>query len=335
MSAGTQSTKRPIWLRILIWLGIALLAILAILLMIGLWPAPTRGLQPDPNPTASHDEAVARFNEVVENEKQGVKESGQSILMTHGAPTDDVYVLVHGVTNAPREFQEFGKMLHEQGANVLLMRMPHHGMKSSDIRELGKLTPQQLREYADTAIDIAAGLGDNVTVIGLSGGATVASWMAQNREEVDRAVLISPFIGILQVPSFLDPFVANLLARLPEIVIPDEGEPEREWVYMGFESRGSDAFLQLGQFVVHQAEKEPPQARQILVLTTASDDVADNHWAKKLAEQWSAHGAEVATHEFPKSEKVPHASIDPSAGERVRNLVYGTMLKWLQENPVE
>jgi len=335
MTTGTQSTTRPIWLRILIWLGIALLAILAILLMIGLWPAPTRGLQPDPNPTTSYDEAVARFNEVVESEKEGVKESGQSILMTHGAPTEDVYVLVHGLTNAPREFEEFGQMLYDQDANVLLMRMPHHGMKSSDIRELEELTAEQLREYADTTIDIAAGLGDEVTVIGLSGGSTVAAWMAQNREEVDRAVLLSPFIGIIQVPSFLDPFVANLLSRLPEIVIPDEGEPEREWVYMGFESRGASAFLELGHFVISQAEKEPPQADQIIILTTASDDVADNYWSQKLAELWQAQGADVTTHEFPKSDKVPHASIDPSAGDRVRNLVYGTMLKWLQENPVE
>ncbi len=244
-------------------------------------------------------------------------------------------MLVHGVTNAPREFEEFGKMLYDQGANVLLMRMPHHGMKSGDIRELSALTPEELREYADTTIDIAAGLGDNVTAIGLSGGATVAAWMAQNREETARAVLLSPFMGIIQVPHIFDPFVANFLSRLPEIVIPDEGEPEREWVYMGFDSRGSDAFLRLGQFVVRQAEKTPPQANPILILTTASDDVADNYWSKKLADLWTAHGADVTYHEFPKSDKVPHASIDPSAGEHARGLVYGAMLKWLEQNPVQ
>jgi pimeloyl-ACP methyl ester carboxylesterase len=269
----------------------------------------------------------------VEEEQPIVKELGKSLLLTHDGPTDDVYVLIHGVTNAPREFEEFGQMLYDQGSNVLRMRMPHHGMKSGDIRELGDLTPEELRAYADETIDIATGLGDHVTVVGLSGGGTVAAWMAQNREEVDRAILLSPFIGILQVPTLLDPFVTNLLARLPEIVIPDQGEPEREWVYMGFDSHGSDAFLRLGQFVVKQAKKMPPQADKILVLFTASDDVADNHWAKKLADLWAAHGAEVTTHEFPKSDKVPHASIDPSAGEHARNLVYGAMLTWLKQNP--
>jgi len=329
-----RTTSRALWQRILIWAGLAILGLLIILIILGLIPASTKGLTPEPNPAASYEDAIARFEEVVAGEKEDVKASGKSILMTHGGPTEDVYVLIHGVTNAPREFEEFGKTLYDDGANVLLMRMPHHGMESGDIHELSALTPQELREYADTATDIAAGLGENITVIGLSGGGTVAAWMAQNREEVDRAILLSPFIGILQVPSFLDPFVTNLLAHLPEIVIPDQGEAEREWVYMGFDSHGTDAFLRLGQFVIKQAEKEPPQADQILVLTTASDDVADNHWAKKLADLWTAHGAEVSVHEFPKSDKVPHASIDPSAGEHARNLVYGAMMTWLEQNPV-
>ena len=329
MMSETTTSRHPLWLRVLIWAGVALLGVLLILILLGLIPASTKGLTPDPDPATSYDDAVAQFNDVVAGEQGVTKESGQSILLTHGGPTDEVYVLIHGVTNAPREFEEFGQMLYDRGANVLLLRMPHHGMASGDIHELSALTPQELRQYADTAVDIANGLGAEITVIGLSGGGTAAAWMTQNREEVDRAVLLSPFIGIKQVPTFLDPIVTNLLAHIPEIVIPDEGEPEREWVYMGFDSRGSDAFLRLGQFVMKQAKQSPPQADKILVLTTASDDTADNHWPKKLAALWAAHGADVTTYEFPKSDNVPHASIDPSAGEHARGLVYGKILAWL------
>ena len=46
------------------------------------------------------------------------------------------------------------------------------------------------------AVDIAAGLGDQVTIAGLSAGGVVAAWAAQHRRDVHRAVLIAPSLGV-------------------------------------------------------------------------------------------------------------------------------------------
>ena len=89
----SSKPRKALWQRILIWIGIALLAFIVIILLMGLIPTSTKGLQPDPNPTISYDDAVARFNQMVAEESANVKASGQSILMTHGAATEDVFVL--------------------------------------------------------------------------------------------------------------------------------------------------------------------------------------------------------------------------------------------------
>ncbi len=333
-TTSSPKPKRALWKRILIWAGMAILAVIAFILIIGLFPMSLDGFDPQPAPMTSYDEAVARIQQIQEDEKPITREIARSILMVHGEKTEDVYVLVHGVTNAPHEFEELGKLLYDQGANVLILRMPYHGLASGNIRELKALKPEDIREYADTTIDIAAALGENMTVIGLSAGATVAAWMAQNREEVDRAVLLSPFMGIKQTPMFLDPILMRAFLRLPNLAVGGASEEDRAWVYKGESSKGIATFMLIGQATLKQAAQAPPQADAIYIITTASDLGADNRWAVKLADVWKAQGGDVDAYEFPKSEHVPHASIDPFTDEAIRQKVYDKIFAWLEANPV-
>ena len=334
-TASPPQSERALWKRILIWTVGAIAGILIFILIIGLFPIPLDGFQAQPNPVQSYDEAVARVEQLQQEEEPITKESSRSILMTHGEKTEDVYVLVHGVTNAPHEFEELGRMLYDQGANVLILRMPQHGLLSGDIKELKHLKPEAVREYADAAIDIAAGLGDNVTVIGLSAGGTVAAWMAQNRPEVDRAIVMSPFMGVAQTPMFLDPILMRAFLRLPGLSIGGKSEADRDWVYKGESTKGLAAFMLMGQALLKQAEEASPQADNIFILTTGADMAADNGWADRLAEVWRAQGAEVDAYRFPKSERVPHASVDPFTDEAIRQKVYDKIFEWLAANPVE
>jgi carboxylesterase len=327
--------KRALWKRIMIWAGIAILAIIAFVLIIGMFPMSTDGFDADPHLVADYDQAVAMVEKIQEEEAPITKEISRSILMTHGEKTEDVYVLVHGVTNAPHEFEELGKMLYDQGANVIILRMPHHGLTSGDISELKALKPEEILDYMNTTVDIADALGDNMTVIGLSAGATAAAWMAQNREEVDRAVLLSPFMGIKETPMFLDPLLMRAFLRLPGFSIGGGDEPDRDWVYVGESSKGIGTFMLIGQATLKQAETTPPKADEIYIITTASDLGADNRWAMKLADLWTAQGADVTTYEFPKSEHVPHASIDPFTDQPIRQKVYDKISEWLASHPIQ
>jgi len=48
-------------------------------------------------------------------------------------------VLIHGTTNSPRQWEELGGALHALGHNVLILRMPHHGLESRSVGELKAL----------------------------------------------------------------------------------------------------------------------------------------------------------------------------------------------------
>jgi hypothetical protein len=44
---------------------------------------------------------------------------------------------------------------------------------------------------------MARGLGEQVTVVGLSGSAVIVAWLAQFRADVDKAIVIAPVFGLL------------------------------------------------------------------------------------------------------------------------------------------
>ena len=336
-TATAPRKDRPVWRivkRVLAVVGILLLAVLAIILLLGLVPLSSQGLQSEPDPAGSYEEAVARFQGLEQAEQGAVNDLGHSRLLVHGEKTPRVYVLVHGTTNSPEQWQELGDTLYNQGHNVVILRMPYHGLESHRVSELGQLSPQDLRAYADQAVDIAAGLGDEIVVAGISGGGAVASWMAQNRPEVDRALLLAPFFGVHGVPDFANTLLMNAFSRLPNIVLDDPLEPRRDWVYRGEATRGVAAFLALGHNVMQGASKGTTPQGQVIVVTTAKDNTANNGSTAKLVDLWQGAGSEVVTFEFEPSLDIPHNSVDPAADAAKKQLVYEQMLRLLGEEKV-
>jgi pimeloyl-ACP methyl ester carboxylesterase len=224
-----------------------------------------------------------------------------------------------------------GETLHAQGHNVLILRMPYHGLESHRVSELKRLSAQDLRAYADQAVDMAAGLGDEIVVVGISGGGAVASWMAQNRPEVDRALALAPFFGVNGVPQFAGTLLMNAFSRLPNIVLDDPLEPRRDWVYRGEATRGVASFLTLGHSVLQGARQGTGPQGQMIVVTTAKDNTANNRSTARLVDLWQRAGVQVVTFEFEPSLDIPHNSVDPAADAAKKQLVYEQLLRSLGE----
>lgn len=91
----------------------------------------------------------------------------------------------HGFTSCPEQFRELGEQFFEQGYNVYIPRMPHHGHADQLSDALLNTSSEELAAFATESIDIARGLGDEVTVGGLSGGGTITAWIAQERNNAD------------------------------------------------------------------------------------------------------------------------------------------------------
>jgi esterase/lipase len=310
--------------------GLAVVGLLVILALF-LIPVATTHLEAHPDPCPDYDAAVERFAAMTAEEAATCFPKGRSLLLTHGHRTSRAYVLIHGMTNSPHQFEEFGRLLWERGYNVIIPRLPYHGLQSRRLRELRPLRAEHLRDFADTAVDLAAGLGEEVVVIGVSAGAAVAAWPVQFRLEARQAILIAPFMGAHGLPRFVTTLLMNACTRLPSIDLQNPKEPARDWVYRGQTTRPLAETVRLSRAVFRQAAKAPPMAGQILILTTAGDVQVDNSETAKLAALWQRSGAAVTQHEFDPALAMPHNPIDPAADPEKRACAYEYMLRFLGE----
>lgn len=254
----------------------------------------------------------------------------RSILLAGGAPTARAIVLLHGLTDSPRQFEAFAYLLHADGNNVYVPRLPQHGLRGKSVGVLSALTAGQLTGVADSVVNEARGLGDSVVVVGLSMGGTIGAWIAQQRE-VSRVVLIAPAIEPGRIPSLLDRPLIGLADRLPSMARrsqPDSARPDRE---PGFNLRAIAEILELGRSILGEADREASLTRDIVLLVNASDRTVKQSAAEALARNWSRHGATVSVFELPDSLRLPHNIIDPMSGrvggnavlDLLRELAYG------------
>jgi pimeloyl-ACP methyl ester carboxylesterase len=163
-----------------------------------------------------------------------------------------VIVLFHGLTNCPQQMVKLAEQLEQQGANVVVLRAPGHGQASGP-GGLAGIEAEQFRDFADRSIDIATGLGDHVTVMGLSLGGLISTWTVIERPEVQRAVIIAP---AYQLGGYSEPVqyaVGNLFARMPNVAIPSSGEGLGDHAYPETPTRGVGQMLRLGRYVMGQA----------------------------------------------------------------------------------
>ncbi len=99
--------------------------------------------------------------------------------------------MFHGVSACPLQFSGLAQYFYDQGYNVYTPLAPEHGR--TDNLNHAKVTAQGLVDYANDSLNITSALGNEVGVIGLSGGANLATWASQYRPEVQRVLALSPF----------------------------------------------------------------------------------------------------------------------------------------------
>jgi esterase/lipase len=288
-------------------------AILRLALAVGLAatiPLRSGDLRSHPVPAADYRAAINLVERRQAADDRVVTPGGRTVLLTHGMRTPRVDVLLHGFTDSPSQFVELADSLYQRGDNVYVPRLPHHAERSGDARALAGMTAVQLRQTADSAVDVAAALGDTVVVVGLSVGGTMAAWMGQHRAEVRRVVMIAPAFEAGRVPSRLEGFLINLTERLPNVTrrsAPDTARPDRN---PGFATHALAEVLRLGKAVEKHADRAAPKAAEFAFMLNDLDRTVSSSGALKVAKEWDAHGARVCVYAFPASLGLPHNVLD-------------------------
>ncbi len=274
------------------------------------FPSRSGDLSARPDPAVSYADAVSRAARQQAVDDSVASPSGRTILLTHGHRTARAVVLLHGFTNSPRQFLEIANELFAAGDNVYVPRLPHHAEDHGAISVLARITAPELRDCADSAVDIADALGDTVIVAGLSAGGTMAAWVGQYRPDVRRVVIIAPALEVTHVPSLLQGALINLDLRIPNVShaqAVDTTEPDRN---KGFATHAVGQILRLGGAVRSEARQKRPAVNDVVFLLNANDHTVAAPPALELAREWSGRGAHVRVYELPDSLRLPHDVVD-------------------------
>lgn len=312
-------------------LGLVIVAVFFIPVSIPVLPNP-----PDRAPDFGEVVAMAASH-------QGADESlvlsiCRDTLLVGEGKTPRSFLLLHGLSNCPRQFLELGQRLHARGSNVYIPRMPYHGQKDRLTQDYKKLTLEELAEWTGRALEIARGLGEEVVVVGLSVNGATAAWIAQERTDIARVVILAPFLAPAGTPVWLDPFLTRFMLRLPNRFIwwdrqYREKIPGPPHAYPGFPTRLLGEFMALGQHVIREANKRPPKCRQIVLVLSESDDAISLPVAHKLADRWSRWpDTHIETKIFPKSLAVPHDMIDIQQPNQKSEIVYPALLEIFEDS---
>ena len=290
-----------------------------------------RRLKTTPRPATRFREAEQRI-EALQNRPipSPLNPVSQTIFLSHGVRTQRAVLLLHGYTNSPHQFRQLGQRFFEQGCNVLIPRMPHHGLAQRRNNALGKLTGEELVQYATEVCDIAIGLGEELTVMGLSAGGVLTGWLAAQRDDIDTAVLISPALGATGQSIRGIALLTRFALAMPNFNIwwGKRGDMSGEsHTYPRWATRGLAHIFRVGIVVQRTARRCPPLAKQLALVINENDAAISHPAEERLARDYERNGVGLKRYVFPKSADLDHDVIDPTHEKANIELVYPVLLE--------
>jgi pimeloyl-ACP methyl ester carboxylesterase len=280
----------------------------------------------------TYAEAVAAFERLEDRGDATVATECRSMLLGHGEPREQAFVLLHGLTSSPPQFSAFAHSLHERGHNVLVPRLPRHGDRDRLTNTLRDFSIGELVRVAETSLQVARALGTRVTVAGFSVGGLLAAWLAQHHT-FEHAIAISPFLGVVGLPHELTPLTVKILRRLPngfvywhpierERLLPAHGYPR-------VATRAVAASLDLASTLLREAASSPPKTRRITLALNAREAAVNNRTALHLAALWEEGGTPVTRHTL-RGLPPSHDIIEPLRNPRIAARAHAMLLPLLE-----
>jgi len=290
----------------------------------------TRGLVSNPRPTQTYDQALERLAALQAKDGPQVNPICATTLLTHGHATERVIIFLHGFTNCPKQFLTLGQQFFERGYNVLLPRFPYHGYKDRMSAEFSQLTAEDLATFTDEVVDIGRGLGQHLTMGGLSAGSVASAWAYQFRSDVNQALVIAPSFGLALIPKPLNSSFTNVARSLPNAFIWWDDKVKMgskpDYAYPRFSSRALAEIVRLGYATRYAATEQKPAGGRAVLVLVGGDPGVNNGAARQVADAWEKQGARVIRYEFPAEMKLIHDLIDPQQPWQQVAVVYPKLI---------
>jgi carboxylesterase len=296
-----------------------------------LWRTPLASAVPAPAPCMAYPEALARAQALIGRVASPLQVGCETRLWTHGRRTPKAVVFLHGFTNCPKQFEQLAALCFGRGWNVIVPRFPHHGLQERQPQALAEMTTEDVLTVASEAVDIACGLGEEVVVAGLSLGGATAAWLAHERSDIRRAVIISPALGYFLFNDALLPFLTRMIALQPNRWVwwdptTRDADARLPHAYPGFQSHALAAVMRMGLLVRQAARRRAPRCPEIVLITNPADPSVTVPPQEMLADNWRRHGGNVQRRILPAEWEAIHDLIDPLQEKQQTERVYPVVM---------
>lgn len=297
-------------------LGLVLVLSVGVLL---LTPLTDPRLAAEPTGVETVDEALALMDVLHAADDELVDPRCRSQVHHQGTRTSHAVVLLHGYTNCPAQFDLVAAAFAATGASVVVPRLPGHGHADRLSRSLSQVTAHELVATAGLALDVAAGLGEQVTVVGLSGGGALAGWLAAHRDEVGEVVLLAPLVAPRVLPQAAVAPVARLSRLTPDVYLWWDGDlrealAEPPYAYPRYSLRSIGAFLAVGRDAQSGQPARTTPLDRVVVVANPGDTAVSNAGVALLGRQLAgllADDGRFVDYRVPAEIGARHDLIDP------------------------
>jgi carboxylesterase len=268
--------------------------------------------------------ALKRVAELQAKDGGDVLDACRTQFLGHDAPAERAVLLLHGFTNSPPQFREIAAAYHAQGANVLVPRIPFHGLADPLNHELTGLTPEVLADFTEEVVAVAAGLGERLTVEGLSLGGLLAAWAAKNCDAVTDAVLIAPFMQPKAVPKWIDvPFDA-VMSRAKDRFNwwnpkSHEAEVAGTYAYPQFSLKAIASMIDMRRRLEREPVLRTTRLESVLLVLNANDIAIRNDVAREVTDKlFTSLTDRLDVAMLEKSLRLTHDVVEPNGSNRDR-----------------
>jgi esterase/lipase len=325
---------------VLRWLAV-LLAVLLVFVSV-IWLVPERLPDLQSAPPDGFTEAVGGLEaRVAADADASINPECRERVYVGDGPTEQVIVLFHGFTSCPKQFEALAEELHAAGHNVVVPRLPRHGLADRLTRDLRHLTADEMLGLTAEVVALARPLGNELVVAGLSGGGSMSMWAAQRIEAIDRVVLMAPLVGIGAVPDQFTKPVTNLARLIPSQRVWWDGEGQAEsprivdYSYPAYETKGIGQVLRIGVGIYDEARSTGPASNDIVVVTNANDNAVNGAEIDKLLARWQGSDPDLGLirFEFPADLGLPHDFVTLEHPDADPDTVYPVLVEALTGDP--
>lgn len=335
--ADYRSVSEKIADALLAFLRGLIVILIVVLVFLENYPIETESLRFRSSPSLSFEESLRRIEDLKDADPVNTDLHGHTLAMHYNKKSDKVIVFFHGFTSSPRQFDALAEKFFEMGYNVLIPRVPHHGLEKKMKKELNRLTAEEMRLLTDESIDIAQGMGDKVIVAGLSMGGVMAGWAAQFRNDVDLAVVIAPCFGTYKLPNRFLKESINLLHLYPDRFIWWDRELKADMArpmsaYDGFSSRALGEIRRLAWMIQERSKDAEPAAHKVLLISNANDKVVSQQSIDVIRDHWQAQAPDkLRLYRFPQKLELGHDLIDPQQPNQKTDIVYPKLIELIEQ----